>query len=237
MKAVILAGGKGTRLRPYTTVFPKPLMPLGDKPVLEIIIHQLRAQGFKDTIMAVGHLSELIMAFFGDGSKFGMNITYSREEEPLGTAGGLSLIRDQIDDTFLIINGDTLTSLRFSDLIDYHKRNGAIATIALNKRQVLIDFGVVEVDSSSNEVQRYVEKPTFENLVSMGVSALQPEVLDYIRPNEYLDYPKLIQNLLDDRKKVIGYIFDGFWLDIGRPADYERADAEIEEICSKLGIS
>ena len=237
MKAVILAGGKGTRLRPYTTVFPKPLMPIGDKPILEIIVRQLKARGFKEIIMMVGHLGELIMAFFGDGSKFGVNITYSSEEQPLGTAGGLSLIRDQLLDSFLMINGDTLTTLNFSDLIDYHERNRAIATMALKKRWIAIDFGVIEIDGSNNEVKGYREKPAFESVVSMGVNALRPEVLEYIEPQRYLDFPTLIQNLIVAKKIVKGYTFDGYWLDIGRPDDYEKANAEIEEIYSKLGIS
>jgi NDP-sugar pyrophosphorylase family protein len=236
VNVVILAGGRGTRLSPYTTVFPKPLMPIGDKPILEIIIRQLKAQGFNNVTMAVGHLCELIMAFFGDGSRFGINITYSREEEPLGTVGGLGLLKDTSNDAFLIINGDTLTSLQYSDLIEWHTRNGAIATIALNKRLVQIDFGLVEIDNN-NEVQRYTEKPNLENLVSMGVSVLQPEVLDYIQPNEYMDFPKLVQCLLDNRKKVIGYIFEGFWLDIGRSSDYEKANTEIDDILDLLGIS
>lgn len=237
MKAVILAGGRGTRLKPYTTVFPKPLMPIGNRPILEIIIRQLKSQHFSEIILTVGYLGELIMAYFGDGSKLGVNIRYSREEQPLGTAGGLGLIKDELDDTFLMINGDTLTTLNFSDLIDYHKRNSAIATMALKKRQIRIDFGVIEVDTSNSEVKAYIEKPTLENLVSMGVYVLNPEVLEYIEPNEYLDFPELIRSLLADGRTVKGYIFDGYWLDIGRPEDYERANTEIEEIYGKLGIT
>ena len=236
MKAVILAGGKGTRLRPYTTAFPKPLMPIGDKPILEIIIRQLESQGFKEIILMVGHLGELITAFFGDGSKFGVTIRYSKEEQPLGTVGGLGLIKDQLDDTFLLVNGDTLTTLNFSDLIDYHKRNEATATIALKQRQVNIDFGVVEIDRSNNAVKGYTEKPTLERLVSTGVSALHPDVLEFIKPNDYLDFPNLIENLIANGKNVKGYIFDGYWLDIGRPDDYERANTEFEETEGKLGI-
>jgi len=237
MKAVILAGGKGTRLKPYTTAFPKPLMPIGDKPILEIIIRQLKTHNFEEIILMVGHLGELITAFFGDGSKFGVNIRYSKEEQPLGTVGGLSLIKDELKDTFLMVNGDTLTTLNFADFIDYHKRNGAVATIALKERLVSVDFGVVEFDRSKNQVKGYKEKPILENLVSMGVNAMQPEVLKYIKPNKYLDFPKLIQNLLTARKPVKGYVFDGYWLDIGRPDDYETANAEIEEIYAKLGIT
>ena len=237
MKAVILAGGKGTRLKPYTTVFPKPLMPIGDKPILEILIRQLRSHNFREITLMVGHLGELIMAFFGDGRKFGVEIQYSKEEQPLGTVGGLSLIRNELKDTFLMVNGDTLTTLDFSDLIDYHKRNSAIATVALTKRQINVDFGVVEVNESTSEVSGYVEKPTLENFVSMGVNALRPEVLQYIEPDKYLDFPHLIQNLLAAKKTVRGYMFDGYWLDIGRPDDYGKANVEIEEIYGKLGIT
>jgi NDP-sugar pyrophosphorylase family protein len=235
VKAVIVAGGKGTRLKPYTTVFPKPLMPIGNKPILEIIVRQLKSQNIKDIIILVGYLGELITAFFGDGSKFGVNIRYSKEEQPLGTVGGLSLIKDELDDAFIMINGDTLTALNFSDLGDYHRRNGAIATIALNKRRVHIDFGMVEIDTE-NKVKGYTEKPTLESLVSMGVNALSPEVLEYIEPKKYLDFPMLIHNLIANRKTVKAFIFDGYWLDIGRPDDYERANAEIEDINGKLGI-
>ena len=237
VKSVIVAGGKGTRLQPYTTIFPKPLMPVGDKPILEIIIRQLRSQDFHEIILTVGYLSELIMAFFGDGSKFGVNIQYSREEQQLGTAGGLGLIKDKLDDTFLMINGDTLTTLNFPDLINYHQRSSSIATIALKKRQIHIDFGVIEVDPSNSEIRDYVEKPILENLVSMGVCVLEPEVLEYIEPNEYLDFPMLIHNLLTSGEKVQGYIFDGYWLDIGRPEDYEIANREIGELNGELGIT
>ena len=237
MKAVILAGGKGTRLRPYTTVFPKPLMPIGDKPILEIIIRQLKARDFNEIVILVGHLGELIMTFLGDGSKFGLNIRYYKEEQPLGTVGGLNLIKNEIDDIFLMINGDTLTTLNFWDLISYHKKNSAVATVALNKRQLHVDFGVVEVDGKTKMIKGYAEKPTIENFVSMGVNVLAPQVINYIEPNKYLDFPSLIQKLISKGENVKGYIFDGYWLDIGRPEDYERANAEIEQLYPKLGIS
>ncbi len=229
MKAVILAGGKGTRLKPYTTVFPKPLMPVGDKPILEIIIRQIKSQGLKDIIVTTGHLSELIVSFFGDGNKLGVNIQYSKEDQPLGTAGGLGLIKNELKETFLMVNGDTLTTLNFSDLIKHHKRNGGIATIALKKREVYIDFGVVELDSSSN-IKRYIEKPTVDYLVSMGVYVFEPRVLEYIKPDEKLDFPDLIKTLISSGEIVKGFVFDGYWLDIGRPEDYEKANEEIEKI-------
>ncbi|MBE9593581.1 MAG: NTP transferase domain-containing protein [Proteobacteria bacterium] len=233
MKAVILAGGKGTRLKPYTTVFPKPLMPIGDKPILEIVVKQLKSYGFDEIIITVGHLAELIMTFFGDGGKFGVKIKYSREDKPLGTAGGLGLIKNELNETFLMMNGDVLTTLDFSDLVSYHKRNGAIATIGLKKRDVKIDFGVVELDND-NSIVGYTEKPKIDYLVSMGVYVFDPRVLEYIRPNEYLDFPDLIKELISNGETVKGYVYDGYWLDIGRPDDYERANREIEEIYPKL---
>jgi NDP-sugar pyrophosphorylase family protein len=233
MKAVILAGGKGTRLKPYTTVFPKPLMPINDKPILEIVIRQLKSHGFDEVIITVGHLAELIMAFFGDGSKFDIKIKYSREDKPLGTAGGLGLLKQELNETFLMMNGDVLTSLDYSDLTDYHNRNGAIATIALNKREVDIDFGVVELDND-NSIVGYNEKPKINYLVSMGVYVFEPEILKYVGPNEFLDFPDLVKKLISNGEIVKGYVYDGYWLDIGRPEDYERANREIEKIDDKL---
>jgi len=235
LKAIILAGGKGTRLKPYTTVFPKPLMPVGDKPILEIIIRQLESQGLKDIIITVGHLAELIMNFFGDGSQLGVNISYSREDKPLGTAGGLGLVKEELKDTFLMVNGDTLTTLRFSDLIDYHKINDTIATIAVKRREVYIDFGIVEFDSNNN-IQGYIEKPTIEHSVSMGAYVCEPRVMDYIKAGEKLDFPDLIKTLISSGENVKAFVFDGYWLDIGRPEDYAKANEEIEEISRILNL-
>lgn len=233
MKTVILAGGEGTRLKPYTTVFPKPLMPVGDKPILEIIIRQLSSQGLKDIIVTVGHLAELIINFFGDGSKLGVSIKYSREDQPLGTAGGLGLIKEELKETFLMINGDTLTTLSFSDLTNYHKRNGATATIAVKKREVYIDFGIAELDNAGS-LKRYIEKPTVSHLVSMGVYVCEPRVLEYIKVGERLDFPDLIKTLISRGEVIKGFAFDGYWLDIGRPEDYEKANEEIEKIYPQL---
>ena len=233
MKTVILAGGKGTRLKPYTTVFPKPLMPIASKPILEIVIRQLKSHGFDEIILTVGHLGELIMAFFGDGSRFGVNIKYLREQRPLGTAGALGLIKDDLNDTFLMLNGDTLTALNFSDFLDYHKRNGAIGTIALRNREVSVDFGIVELDCA-NSIKSYTEKPTINYLVSMGVYVFEPRVLEYIESGQRLDFPNLVKTLLSNGEDVKGFIFDGYWLDIGRHEDYEKANEEIGEMFPRL---
>jgi len=233
MKAVILAGGKGTRLRPYTIALPKPLMPVGDMPILEIIVRQLKLNGIEEVILAVGHLAELIMAYFGDGSRFGVRIRYSREREPLGTAGPLSLLRDDLKDTFLVMNGDILTTLSYRKLVEYHKKSGAVATIALKRRDVYIDFGVVKLNEMS-EIVDYVEKPVLNYLVSMGVYVFEPKVLDYIPDGKKFDFPDLVKRLIEAGEKVKGYVYDGYWLDIGRPEDYERANAEIDKIYSEL---
>ena len=236
MKAVILAGGKGTRLRPYTTVLPKPLMPIGERPILEILIRQMSAKGFKDIIVTTGYLAELIMTFLGDGSKFGVKIKYSKEAKPLGTAGGLGFIKDDLSGDFLMVNGDLLTTLNFADLVDYHRKNQAVATIALKKRQIHIDFGVIELEGSTNNIKGYAEKPTMESFVSMGVYVLNADVLKYIKTDEYLDFPNLIQILMAAGQTVKGYVFDGYWLDIGRPDDYEKANTDIQDIHRMLGI-
>lgn len=233
MKAVILAGGKGRRLRPYTTVFPKPLMPIGDKPILEIILNQLQHHGVDEAIIAVGHLPELIMAFFGNGSKFDINISYSKEQEPLGTAGCLGLMKEKLDEPFLMMNGDILTNLSFSDFFNFHLKSEAIASIALTRRNVHIDFGVIEIDGN-NEIIGYDEKPDLHYLVSMGIYAFNADVLEYIEKNTYLDFPDLVKNLLSQGEKVKAFLFDDYWLDIGRMDDYSRANNEIGYISSIL---
>ena len=236
MKAVILAGGLGTRLKPYTTVFPKPLMPIGESPILEIIVRQLKANGFDDITMAVGHLAELIMAFFNDGCKYGLKIDYSREEKKLGTAGGLGVLKRKPEDDFLVMNGDVLTSLDFSGFLAFHKKTESIATIALNRRHVNIDFGVVELDGQG-KLKGYNEKPKIDYLVSMGVYAFDERILEYIPPNEYLDMPDLMKRLVADGETVNGYVHEGYWLDIGRPDDYDRANEDIQKVYRELGVS
>ncbi|MAT42377.1 MAG: nucleoside-diphosphate-sugar pyrophosphorylase [Anaerolineaceae bacterium] len=221
MKAIILAGGRGTRLYPYTQILPKPLMPINDMPILEVIIRQLKNNGIEEIILTVGHLSELLKAFFGDGSQFGVNIQYSYEKEPLGTAGPLGLIKN-LDDTFLVLNGDVLTDLSLRNLIDFHKKEKAVATIAMHKRSEKIDLGVVLCDSGPTVVG-YIEKPTYDYQVSMGIYVFEPALIKYIEPGRYLDFPNLVHKLLGEGEKVTGYLFDGYWQDLGRKDDYERA--------------
>lgn len=227
MRAIILAGGKGTRLAPYTTVFPKPLMPIGDIPILEIVMRQLAHNGFHNLTLAVGHLAELLMAYCGDGNKFGVNIDYSREEEPLGTAGPIALVKN-LNDTFLVMNGDLLTTINYSAMLADHRKRGAIATVASYQRDVKIDLGVIEF-SPDNWITNYIEKPTYHYSVSMGIYIFEPAILNYIKPNQRLDLPELMVNLILDKQKVNVFPFDGYWLDIGRPDDYEKAIGEFSQ--------
>ncbi len=235
MKAVILAGGKGTRLAPYTTVFPKPLVPLGDRPILDIIIRQLAYYGLCDIVLTLGHLAELIQAYFssinGSFSQV-VNISYVREYSPTGTAGSLSLVPD-LNDTFLVMNGDILTSLDYSKLIAYHREKKGILTIAMHMKKVQIDLGVLEVDQEGI-LSGYIEKPEKVYPVSMGIYVYEPAVLQYIEPNKYLDFPSLVLRLLENGEKVVGYPCNEFWMDIGRQEDYARAQEEFENMKDKF---
>ncbi len=224
MRAVILAGGKGTRLAPYTTTLPKPLMPLEDMPILEIVIRQLARHGFTDLTLAVGHLAELLMAYCGDGSRFGVKIEYSREEQPMGTAGPISLVKD-LHETFLVMNGDLLTTIDYGEMLRCHRERGALATVACHQRDVKIDLGVLEV-SPDHWVTDYIEKPTYHYSVSMGIYIFEPGIFSYLVPNQRLDLPELVLKLLGDKQGVNVYPFDGYWLDIGRHDDYEKAIQE-----------
>jgi NDP-sugar pyrophosphorylase family protein len=228
MKAVILAGGKGTRLKPYTTILPKPLMPIGDMPILEILLRQMKRAGIDEAVLTVGHLAELLRLFFQDGERLGMNIAYSYEDAPLGTAGPLSLV-DGLDDTFLVANGDVLTTLPLAGLLAHHRDSGAAATIAMHRRQVYIDLGVIERNDDGH-VTGYIEKPTYDFMVSMGIYVFEPRVLGYISRNAYLDFPDLVKRLIAAGETVTGFPFDGYWQDLGRADDYERAIEDFDRM-------
>jgi NDP-sugar pyrophosphorylase family protein len=221
MKAVVLAGGKGARLAPYTRILPKPLMPIGDMPILEVLLRQMKQAGVEDVILTVGHLAHLLRTFFMDGEQWGLRISYSYEECPLGTAGPLSLI-EGLESTFLVTNGDVLTTLDLRDLLAFHRARGGIATVAVHKRQVKIDLGVVQWNGDYR-LSGYIEKPTYDYTVSMGIYVFEPEVMEYIPYNRYLDFPDLVLKLIAAGETVSGYAFDGYWKDLGRPDDYEQA--------------
>jgi NDP-sugar pyrophosphorylase family protein len=228
-RAVILAGGLGTRLRPYTTILPKPLMPVGDRPILDIVIRQLARAQFDRVTIATGYLAELIEAFFGDGSRHGIPIDYFREDEPLGTVGALSLI-EGLDEHFLVMNGDVLTDLDYRALLEGHRAGGQAATIAGHRRQVQISLGVMHFDDEDDRasVTGYSEKPTFDYEASMGVYCFAPRAIDLIEPGERLDFPDLVLRLIAAGELVKAWRFEGYWLDIGRPDDYEQAQDEFD---------
>lgn len=231
MKAVILAGGKGTRLSPYTTVYPKPMLPIGEMPILEIILRQLAFYGFTDIYLSVGYLSEIIEAYFNEKKSIckDVNITYIKEESPLGTAGSLSLL-PEMDEPFIVMNGDVLTSLNFSELMDYHRSNKTDLTISVTKKDVRIDLGIVEFDDNG-KVTDYIEKPTYTHYDSMGIYIYSPDAIKYISKDSYLDFPTLVKNMLADGKHVSSYCSSTpyYWIDMGRQGDYESANKEFEK--------
>ena len=224
MRAVVLAGGKGTRLAPYTTILPKPLMPIGDMPILEVLLRQMKRAGINHVVLTVGHLASLLRAYFGNGTQWDLDISYSQEQKPLGTAGPIALVHG-LENTFLVTNGDVLTTLDIKKLINFHKQKGGIATIAAHRRQVKIDLGVIQWNGD-DQISGYIEKPTTDYTVSMGVYVFEPRVLDYIPFGEYLDFPDLILKLIANGEKVSGYVFDGYWMDLGRPDDYAQANQD-----------
>jgi NDP-sugar pyrophosphorylase family protein len=232
MQAVVLAGGKGRRLAPYTRILPKPLVPIGDMPIIEVLIRQLKWSGIDDITLAVGYLGNLLRAYFGDGSQLGVQIRYAHEDQPLGTVGPLACI-PRPQEAFLTLNGDILTTLRICDLVACHRRSGALATIAMRRRIDKVDLGVVVCDEHSKVVD-YVEKPTRCYTVSMGVYVFEPRVLDHIVPGEYLDFPDLVRRLLDAGELVVAYPFEGYWQDLGRLDDYEQAAQDFEAMRSQF---
>ncbi len=234
MQAVILAGGKGTRLLPFTRVFPKPLVPLGEKPILDTILRQLKYFGFTWITLAVGHMAEMIRTYVQQGERYGITIEYAFEEEPLGTIGPLAQI-PHLEQTFLVMNGDLITSLDYRDIIAFHKQHKAIATIGTYRKNFKIELGIIQNDGN-NAIIDYIEKPTYTFNVSMGIYVFDAKVLAYIEPQKYLDFPQLVKRLLADHQPVLSYPFQGYWLDIGNHSDYEKALEEFESIKGELHL-
>jgi NDP-sugar pyrophosphorylase family protein len=226
MQAILLAGGKGTRLRPFTATIPKPLLPLGDVPIVEVVIRQLASRGITRIAISLGHLAHLFSAVIGDGSRFGVTIDYYIEEEPLGTAGPLRLIPNLGDDV-LVMNGDLLTTLDYRHLIDTHLSRGAWATIAVRHREVKIDLGVV-VASDDGRLVDYQEKPVIHYDVSMGINVVSRRCLDLIPAGRRFDMPDLLMAIKREGHDVITFKTDCYWQDIGRFDDYEQACLDFE---------
>ena len=221
---VIFAGGRGRRLEPYTSVLPKPLMPIGNRAILEILVTQLADAGFRNLIFSVGYLSHLIRAVFDNGPGSRVDITWVKESEPLGTAGPLRLV-EGLDTTFLAMNGDLLTTLDHGAMLEYHRESGNALTIATHRRRVQFDYGVLHLDDGidASRVLGYEEKPELSWTVSMGVYALEPTALSVIPPEGPFDFPDLVHALLERDLPVGAFAHDGLWLDIGRHEDYENA--------------
>lgn len=232
MQAVILAGGKGTRLKPYTTVMPKPLVPVGDLPILEILIRQLAYYRIKEVIISTGHLAELIEAYFKKGSKWGVKIRYIREEKELGTAGAIKNINN-LDDNFIVMNGDILTNINYVDLYKFHIEKRGIATLATVRREVSIDFGIVETDGNASLID-YIEKPKYVKYISMGINVFNKKCKKYISKGESIGIPDLMLRMKAKDEEVYCYKNEFYWLDIGRIEDFQKAQEEFEKNRKKL---
>ncbi|MBN1612941.1 MAG: NTP transferase domain-containing protein [Deltaproteobacteria bacterium] len=224
MMAVILAGGKGVRLKPFTMAIPKPLLPIGDLPIIEVVIRQIASAGIKRVAMMLGYMSQLFIATFGDGSKWGVQIEHYIEEEPLGTAGSLRMLTNP-EEHLMVMNGDILTTLDYRNILEYHRAAHASATIAVTQRKAHIDYGVV-VQTKDGLLQEYREKPVLEYDVSMGINVLSSECLSFVPFRKKFDIPELMTALKSAGKRVACYQTDCYWQDIGRFEDYEQASAD-----------
>jgi NDP-mannose synthase len=226
-RAVILAGGIGSRLRPYTVVLPKPLMPVGDYPILEIIIRQLAWFGFDHITLTVNHQAEIIKAFFGDGSKWNISIDYSFEDKPLSTMGPLKLIND-LPENFLVMNGDVLTDLNFDEFYNFHITQNKIFTISAHNRTDVSEYGVLDLDAD-NLLRNFIEKPRRQYTVSMGIYMAKKSVLEFIPERKAYGFDHLMLDLLAKGQEVLVAPYTGYWLDIGRPDDYMQAIEAFEK--------
>jgi NDP-sugar pyrophosphorylase family protein len=229
MKAVILAGGKGTRLRPFTTVIPKPLVPIGEKAIIEILLNQLYKNKVDEIFICVNHFAELIKAFLGDGTKYGIKINYSLETTELGTVAPIKLLNN-LPENFLVMNGDLLTDLNFGELFNFHIEQNSNLTIATYSRDSRVDFGVIKSNPEDNCVLEFIEKPVYNFEVSMGVYVMNKSLLNLIPENIHFGFDDLIYYLLKHNLPIKTFLYKGYWLDIGRPDDYEKANLDIEKI-------
>jgi NDP-sugar pyrophosphorylase family protein len=222
MKAVIQCGGRGMRLRPYTSILPKPLMPIGSRPVLELLLKWLRRNGIHEVFITTGYLGSLIRSFCSDGQQWNLKINYTQEIEPLGTIGPLSLLRDQLNEPFLVLNGDVLTDLSLNRFLKCHRLHGGPLTIASAVRHTQMEFGVID-DEADGTVVGFREKPTLANLVSMGVYCMNPQIMDYVPSGVPFGFDDLVLQMLEQGAPVHTYRHDGLWLDIGRADDFHKA--------------
>lgn len=221
IEVILMAGGKGTRLRPFTHVLPKPLVPLGEISILEMVLKQLKNYGFKNIAISVGYKAEIIMAVIGRGERFDLNISYYKEDIPIGTIGSLTEINNLADD-FIVMNGDICTNLNFMDFYNYHKNTNSIATIASLIRKDRLPFGILEINDQNKTIVGFKEKPLVEYVVSMGVNAFKVDILELIPHKQFFGFDDLMLKMIEQNMNPHYMLFNGLWYDVGRPDDYER---------------
>jgi dTDP-glucose pyrophosphorylase len=227
-RVVLMVGGLGTRLRPLTDHTPKPMLKVGDKPILETIILNFKKHGFTNILLSVSYKAEVIESYFGNGSNFGVNIEYIHEEKRMGTAGALSLMRERLNEAFFVMNGDLLTNLNFENMMEYHLKNSSLATMGVREYDFQVPYGVVNVDGKN--ILSIEEKPTHHFFVSGGVYVLDNQVLDLIPNNEYYDMPTLFENVIAKKMKSLSFPIREYWLDIGRLEEFKKANDEYHEV-------
>ena len=227
MKAVILAGGLGTRLRPFTEIIPKPLLPIGERSVLEVQIDKLKSHGFNEIFLATNYKSQYIEGFFGDGSRYGVNLEISKESKPLGTAGPLLLLKDRLKEPFIVMNGDILSLINFTEFYEYANLNEALLTISVKKEITPFDFGNIYFDE--NVVTGIEEKPDIVSYILAGIYVMRPEIFKFFPPNEYFGMDQLIKKMISENEKIIKYDLHEYWLDIGRIDDYNEAQVAAKQ--------
>jgi NDP-sugar pyrophosphorylase family protein len=233
--AVVLAGGKGTRLSPFTYVLPKPLLPIDQRPILDIVLTQLAREGCEKATLALGHLGHLIEVYCGDGTQWGLDLEYFRETTPLGTVGVLAQLETLPEDPFIVMNGDVLSDISFRDLLDSHTNGGAELTIGAFRRTERDELGIIETDDDGR-VTEYHEKPVHHYLVSMGIYAVQRSVVELIPTGHRMDFPDLVRALLASGRDVHTHVHANYWLDLGRPDDFTQANEQFESLRSRLGL-
>ena len=227
-RVVLMVGGLGTRLRPLTEHTPKPMLKVGNKPILETIIMNFKKYGFVNIILSVSYKAEIIEEYFGDGSNFGLNIEYIHEEKRMGTAGALSLMREKLNEPFFVMNGDLLTNINFEQMLEYHINNNSISTMGVREYDFQVPYGVVNIED--NKILSIEEKPIHKFFVSGGIYILNPQVLEFIPDNSFYDMPTLFEKLIGMDKNTISFPLREYWLDIGRMEEYEKANREYSEV-------
>jgi dTDP-glucose pyrophosphorylase len=225
---VLMAGGLGTRLRPLTEDCPKPLLEVGDQPILETILEGFIAHGFHRFYFSVNYKSGMIEDYFGDGSDWGVDISYVHEDKRLGTAGPLSLLPERPEETMIVMNGDLLTKLNFAHLLDFHREHGAAATMCVREHETQVPYGVIETDDQYME--GIEEKPTERYFVNAGIYVLEPETLDHVPENEFFDMPDLFERIIEEGREATVFPVREYWQDVGRKEDFRRVNGEYEEI-------